>query len=202
MCFMHSDIYSHKWCKYTRFIPEFPLLHVRKHKITILFSAYKDAGLVNLLQFMRDDEEEDWKKLISAAHIDAATHQIKRLSKGFHLAFLVEFINSLLPSEKQTFIKCLESGSMIDVSDSWNQKYEAFIKSGCLKNATFCLHVEMMKHLDDVVAISFAERLGGPEGYHLLLSSLKSSLLFSFLNGAVAYAPYTLQLLIEKAPVD
>ena len=39
---------------------EFPLLHLRKSKITIQFSAYKDAGLVQLLRIMRDDDRSDW----------------------------------------------------------------------------------------------------------------------------------------------
>lgn len=34
--------------KYERFLVEFPLLHLRKSKITILFSAYSEAGLVQI----------------------------------------------------------------------------------------------------------------------------------------------------------
>ena len=69
--------------KYEIFLPEFPLLHVRKHKITILFSAYKDAGLVQLLRYMRDDEEDDWRKLVSAVHIETATRHIRRALSDF-----------------------------------------------------------------------------------------------------------------------
>ena len=183
--------------KYKTFLPEFPLLHVRKHKITILFSAYKDAGLVQLVRYMRDDEEEDWRKLLSAVHIEMATLHIRRLSIAFHLAFLITFVKSLSPDERALIQSALENEETSKVCEKWGNKYDIFLQEGCLHNATFCLHVEMMKHLDDVVAVSLAERLGGKSGYHLLLASLKGSLLFSFLNGAVSYAPYTMQLILE-----
>ena len=183
--------------RYSIFLPEFPLLHVRKHKITILFSAYKDAGLVQLLRYMRDNEEDDWKKLLSAEHIDMATRHIRRLSATFHIAFLITFMRGLSQDEKEEILSSLKCGETSKVCQKWGCQYDKFIEKGCSSNATFCLHVEMMKHLDDVIAVSLAERLGGASGYNLLLSSLKSSLLFSFLNGAVSYAPYTLQLILE-----
>ena len=40
------------------------------------------------------------------------------------------------------------------------------------------LHVDMMRHCEDVTAISLAERLGGKDGYGLLLAAMKNSLLF------------------------
>ena len=39
--------------KYKVFLVEFPLLHLRKSKISILFSAYQDVGIVKILQYMR-----------------------------------------------------------------------------------------------------------------------------------------------------
>jgi hypothetical protein len=74
--------------KYQVFLPEFRMLHLRKHKITVLFSAYKEAGLVHLLRYMRDDQIEDWKKLITAANIDLATRAVRRLAVALRLAFL------------------------------------------------------------------------------------------------------------------
>ncbi|CAC5397540.1 unnamed protein product [Mytilus coruscus] len=44
--------------KYRSFLPEFPLLHLRKSKITNLISAYKEAGLIHILQYMKDEENE------------------------------------------------------------------------------------------------------------------------------------------------
>ena len=75
--------------------------------------------------------------------------------------------------------------------------YQEFIKSGCENIATFLLHKEMMDHCDEIVAIALAERMGGPNGYNLLLSAVKSSLPFSFLNGASSYAAFCTELLQE-----
>lgn len=74
--------------KYRHFLPEFPLLHLRKSKINTLFSAYKDAGLLQLLMYMCDDEKKEWTKLISMEHIDVATRFVRRLSLSFHVAFV------------------------------------------------------------------------------------------------------------------
>lgn len=57
--------------------------------ITILCSGYKDAGLIQLIQFMRDDYTEEWQKLVSLQHINTATKVIKRLAVSLHLAFLI-----------------------------------------------------------------------------------------------------------------
>ena len=72
---------------------------------------------------------------------------------------------------------------------------EKFVEEGRKNNATFALHYDMLNHCIHVVAISIAERLGGPDGYSLLLYAVKESLLFSFLNNATSYAPYCVQLL-------
>ena len=42
--------------KYKVFLPEFPLLHLRKSKITNLGSAYKHAGIIQLMKFMKDED--------------------------------------------------------------------------------------------------------------------------------------------------
>ena len=54
-----------------------------------------------------------------------------------------------------------------------------------------------MEHCDEIVALSLAECLGGPPGYNLVLSVVKSSLPFAFLNGASSYASYCTELLTE-----
>ncbi|CAG2191210.1 unnamed protein product [Mytilus edulis] len=72
-----------------------------------------------------------------------------------------------------------------------------FMEKGKADNATFALHGDMMDHSDEVCAIAFAERLGGDPGYNLLLSAVKTSLPFSFLNGASSYAAYCSKLLHE-----
>ena len=183
--------------KYKAFLPEFPLLHLRKSLITILFSAYKDAGLTQILQYMRDDTREDWKTLVSADHIDTATKHVKRLSLSLHLAFLVEFANSLAAEEQESFLSEMESEEPSSVANNWASRFKDFLEEGSTKNATFALHVDMMKHCDSVVAISLAERLGGPKGYSLLLAAVKQSLPFLFVNGATSYAPYCVRLLFH-----
>ena len=48
-------------------LPEFPVLHLLKSKITNLISAYEPAGIRELLKYMKDDDEEtDWKKLVDS----------------------------------------------------------------------------------------------------------------------------------------
>ena len=91
------------------FMPEFPLLRLRKSKITILLSAYKDAGLVQLLRIMRDDDKSDWSKLASATHIDVATRYVKRLARSFHLVFVIDFSQTLGKEELECFLDDMET---------------------------------------------------------------------------------------------
>ena len=77
---------------FEQFLPEFPILHLKKSKITNLFSAYKDAGILHLLMYMKDtDNEADWTDLVSLSNIETAAKNIKRLALALHLAFLVRF---------------------------------------------------------------------------------------------------------------
>lgn len=45
--------------KYSVFLSEFPLLHLRKYKIVNICSGYRDAGIIPLLMYLHDDEESD-----------------------------------------------------------------------------------------------------------------------------------------------
>ena len=95
-----------KSSQYDVFLPEFPLLHLRKSKINTLFSAYKDAGLLHILQYMRnDDKDKEWSKLVYLHHIDIATKNDKRLAQSFHLAFLLSFAASLPISVASIFAR-------------------------------------------------------------------------------------------------
>ena len=183
--------------KYKVFLVEFPLLHLRKSKITILFSAYQDAGIVEILQYMRDDKQDDWKRLVSVQHIDIATRHVKRIAVSLHIAFLVVFTKSLPVSEQQLFWNDMETAEASVLAERWSERFEDFLQKSSSVNATFALHVDMMRHCDHVVAISFAERLGGPDGYNLVLSAVKESLKFSFVNNATSYAPYCVKLLCQ-----
>ena len=181
--------------KYASFLPEFPLLHLRKSMITILFSAYNDAGLFHILRYMRDDDKQEWSNLVSVHHIDMATRNVRRLSIALHLAFLITFAKTLPESECELFLYEARHSQHVEVSTKWSERLERFMDKGTSNNATFALHRDMMKHCDKVVAVALAERLGGKQGYELLLATVKSSLAFSFINGASSYGPYCVQLL-------
>ena len=179
--------------KYKVFLPEFPLLHLRKSKINTVCSAYSKAGILHILKYMRDDDYKEWKKLISDDHIEQATRYIKRLSLAFHIAFMCRYLQTLDSDESKRIGKLLACGRMPETE--FESGYDAFIEAGCKGNATFCLHKEMMDHFDEIAAIALAERLGGEDGYCLLLSAVKNSLPLAFLNGASSYAAYCVNLL-------
>lgn len=181
--------------QYGLFLPEFPLLHLRKSKINTLFSAYKGAGLLHILQYMRDETSQEWSKLVSAEHIDVATRNVRRLSIAFHVAFFICFIDSLPDAEVPLLWHDVQSQNQNQTCQAWDEKYQMFLDLGKKSNATFALHCDMMQHCDEVLAVALAERLGGKQGYHLLLAAVKSSLTFAFLNGASSYAPYCTKLI-------
>ena len=58
-----------------------------------------------------------------------------------------------------------------------------------LHNASFSLYFDIFNHCLEIFALEIAERIGGPEGYKLLLSAVKSSLQFRFVNTASAEWP-------------
>lgn len=65
-------------------------------------------------------------------------------------------------------------------SDDLNSSYLEFLGSRCDRNATFQLNIDLMGHTDKILSIYVA----GPDGYNLLLATIKQSLPFSFPNGA------------------
>ncbi|XP_067660602.1 uncharacterized protein [Haliotis asinina] len=183
---------------FQQFLPEFPVLHLKKSKIANIFSAYKDAGLHELLKYMKDDEQEkDWKKLVTLSNIETAARNIKRLSMAFHLAFLATFLQSLTEENKIQILQDIKRKSLGTLESKWGLLYQSFLTTHSNRNSTFALHRDMMDHCDEIVAICLAERLGGPCGYDLMLSAVKESLPFSFLNGASSYAAFCVELLHE-----
>lgn len=184
--------------KFAVFLPEFPLLHLRKSKITTIGSAYKHAGIIQLLKYMRDeDKENEWAKLATTVHIEAATRVMRRLSLSLHVAFLLVFMRTMSSSENNEFKDDIQSKHPKDLCTKWDEKYQKFLKDASASNATFALHVEIMQHLDEVGAIAMAEKMGGAQGYQLLLAAVKQSLPFAFLNGASAYATFCTRLVYE-----
>jgi hypothetical protein len=64
-------------------------------KITNLFSAYKDAGILHLLKYMKDtDNEADWTDLVSLSNIETAAKNIKRLALALHLALFLRSLHN------------------------------------------------------------------------------------------------------------
>ena len=82
-----------------------------------------------------------------------------------------------------------------ELGEIWHSDFQIFLTDGANKNATFARHVNMMEQLDGVLTIALAERLGGPGGYNLLLGAVKSSLIYSFISGAVSYGHYSMNTL-------
>ncbi|CAC5388681.1 unnamed protein product [Mytilus coruscus] len=181
--------------KYQHFLPEFPLLHLRKSKINNLCSAYQHAGIVHIFKYMRDDNVKEWKKLINPDNIDKATRYIRRLSLSLHLAFICKFMQTLSMEDAEVMQEHITNKTIFGTKCETD--FGLFMEKGKADNATSALHVDMMAHSDEVCAIAFAERLGREAGYYLLLSAVKTSLPFSFLSGASSYAAYCTKLLHE-----
>jgi hypothetical protein len=154
---------------------------------------------MQLIQYMRDDDNTEWAKLISANHIDVATRYIKRLATALRLSFLLRFCCELLPDDASEFMLAVQRQTGAELAEQWHDRFQTFIERGSSLNGTFALHVDIMYHLETIGAIALGERLGGNDGYNLLLAYIKSNLAFAFLNGASSYAPYTLQLLYHHA---
>ena len=90
-----SESFAHSFTNldpFKKLIVEFPILHLRKSKITNLCSAYKDVGILHLLMYIRDTKETEWTNLLHASHFDQATKFIRRLALGLHVAFMLTFI--------------------------------------------------------------------------------------------------------------
>ena len=184
--------------KYEIFLPDFPPLHLRESKIVNLFSAYKDCGLSQILQYMKDDKEKEWTKLITLDHIDIATRYVWRIQMALQLAFFLQFILSISAEDSSLLIRdmdVLQESNLLHFVEKWDAKYVQYIMLGTSENATFRLHAEMLKHCQEVTAIYLGERIAGPTGYRLLLSAVKESLPFAFMNGATSYASYATDLL-------
>ncbi|CAG2250910.1 unnamed protein product [Mytilus edulis] len=144
---------------------------------------------------MRDEEYNEWKKLISADHIEKASRYIRRLSIALRISFQVKFIQTLQQDQRKEVLSDLQQET--NNWKNWELLYKDFLAESKRVNATFLLHYEMMEHCEEVSALSLAERIGGHQGYNLMLASVKLSLPFAFLNGASSYAAYTTQLLYE-----
>ena len=108
------------------------------------------------MMFMRDDDRNEWKKLVSAEHIDVATLHVKRIAMSFRLAFLLSFMRHL-PLEQSQVLECdLKKESCSTVCEKSDASFLVFLENGTTLNATFALHKHMIQHCEEVVAITLA----------------------------------------------
>ena len=91
--------------KYQVLLPQFPLLHLRKSKIKNLFSAYKEAGIVHMLKYMKDANQDEWMKFLTVKNIDAATRTVWHISMSLHLVFFIKFVQQLLVSQQTNLLE-------------------------------------------------------------------------------------------------
>jgi hypothetical protein len=79
-------------------------------------------------------------------------------------------MQTLSLADAEEMQECIISSTVL--GSRWETDFNRFMQKSKTENATFVLHFDMMSHCDEVCAISFAERLGGDEGYNLLLSAV------------------------------
>ena len=166
--------------------------------------AYNNAGLLHIIKYMTDqDDQDDIIKLLGIDNIRFAFRHMLRVALAFCLAMQILYIQHLPDDDAAELVEELQCSRTDFLAAKWDDRFQQFLRSKSNSNASFQLHCEMMQHACEIVGISLAERIGGPNGYHLLRGCVKSSLAFSFLNGASSYAAYTTSLLADhsSAPV-
>lgn len=142
-----------------QFLPEFPVMHLKKSKITNLFTAYKDAGVLHLLKYMKDaDNDSDLTDVTSVINIEAAANNIKLLTLILHLALLISFMQNFNKPETMEFLKDIELNDLSLLHKKCYSKLDKFMEK-VRDNATFALHEDLLKHCTDVLGISISERI-------------------------------------------
>lgn len=185
---------------FKRQVREVPVLHLTKQKIVNVSSAYKKAGFMEIIRFMMDNDKiEDITKLISADNIRNATRIIRRVALSFNLALQVAFVQDLSDEDRAGILEDIDEMSPSTLSEKWEEHFLQHVRKRSEEDATYAMHVDMMRHCFEAVSISFAERIGGADGYSLLRASMKMSLPFAFTNGASQYAAFSTRLLIDHS---
>ena len=117
--------------KFKEFLPEFPLLHLKKSKVNYLFTAYNDAGIVHLPKYMKDSEQEqDWMELVSLRNIETAAKNIKRLALALHLAFLVQFITTLPDEDVEQILSDFDINNLTIMNQRWLPRINKYLRDG------------------------------------------------------------------------
>lgn len=188
--------------KYEKFFLTFPLLHWRKSKIGSIGSTFALMGIVDIVKYMIDNDiHTEWDKLVGLSEINFATKFIRRLSQALHISFMIKFMEWLPPDDASQLRADFKNGKLdpCDLSSKWHDQYDTFMEQSANQNGTFALHRDLLIHLDEVVSLYMAERLGGTQGYSLVLGVAKQSLPFAFVAGTAAYAPMVTELLHQHS---
>ncbi|CAH1802262.1 unnamed protein product, partial [Owenia fusiformis] len=115
--------------KYEVFIAEFPCLHLRKSMINTIFKSYSQAGIVEMLRYLKDDDKADWNKLLSAASIESAQRYVKRLSPSLHMSVMIGFMYSLPPFEASALLNDLRTEKPSHNAKEWQERYDRYIET-------------------------------------------------------------------------
>ncbi|CAG2195990.1 unnamed protein product [Mytilus edulis] len=151
---------------------------------------------MHLLKYTKDTEQDkDWVDLVTISNIETAAKNVKRIAITLHLSFTTAFFKTLSEDEKHRYTNDMQHKDEKLLRHKWDTAFTEFIDKGLKQNVTFAIHFDMMQHCDEIVSISITERLGGPNGYNLMLACVKTSLPFAFLNGATSYASFCVDLL-------
>jgi hypothetical protein len=111
---------------------------------------------------------KDLTTQISTDNIRSATRIMKRLAMSFALCFQIQFLEELKTNDREELWEDLQILEASALANKWDDKFNTFLENGSKNDATFALHAEMMAHTFEIVAITFAERIGGEDGYALL----------------------------------
>ena len=90
---------------------------------------------------MRDDKEEDWRKLVSVQHIDTANKYVKRIEQSINLALLVTFLKSFTKNH-QEMITDMETEQPVTLANNWSLKFKQFLEETSRLDATFAMYLQ------------------------------------------------------------
>ena len=111
------------YSKYRVLLPEFPLMHLRKSKITNLFSGNKEAGIVHMLKYMKDADPDESMETFTAQNIDAATRTVWRISMSLHLAFSFKFVQQLSVSQQTNLLENM----VVKTEDQLKKQHQRYL---------------------------------------------------------------------------
>jgi hypothetical protein len=114
--------------KFKRQIREVPVLHLTKQKIVNISSAYKKAGLLEIVRYMTNNEKlKDLTTLISTENIRNATKLMRRVAIAFTLCFQLQFLDQLEMKDREELFEDLQAPDATNLSSKWDDKFLKFL---------------------------------------------------------------------------